>query len=861
MTMRPFHTVAVPHKDILEGKLTMEVFAADLWDTFQGRAPKEYTDPSIFFKKTYTTKGLKNLLDVVESRLKGKSGDPVLHVQTPFGGGKTHTLIAMYHKGKQWKAKPVVIVGTAMSGQDTMWGMIEKQLTGSIKKLGGNVAPGREALRQVIEKHEPVLILMDEVLEYVVKAAAVPVKDSTLAAQTMAFIQELTELAGTLEKTCVVLTLPSSMLEHYDTNAERQYQQLQKIAGRVERVYTPVQADEITKVIRKRLFSSIDEAALTRIISEFLEYAEKEGVGLLPAGKELSEYRDSFRESYPFIPEVIEVLYHRWGSFPTFQRTRGVLRLLSLVIYSLRESAQSMITLADFDLDNNEIKRELIKHIGPEYDSVVSADISNSDSGAKKIDKSLGSSLQGIRLGTRTATTVFMYSFSGGPEKGATAAEVKRSATTTANPSSVVSEALDQLKFKLFFFQSLHEKFYFSNTPNLNRILLTKMENIKEKEIVESEKELIKSQVSGSKGKFEVFLWPDSPRDVADSENLKLVILPQKSLDFIKRTLETKGDSPRVFRNTLFFLCPSETEKALFVESLKRKMAYQLIKNDRTIKLTEEHRKEIELGLKKEEDDQYDKFRKYYRLLEIPTRASNGLIKELDMGIAIWGEKNNVVQEVYDKLRNEGEIVEKFSPLVIRERYLKDNDFVKIQQIYDSMMKTPGEVRYVNRSLIESGLAEGVYQGIFGLGHLSNSEDTPVCVYFKENPVSSALDVNNVIISNIICLAQRTKPSSEQEASSSEGQKPYDKTGVDTTSTVRVKSGDDRHVQAIRDHVNLDFDIPRGKVSQIMGLMSLLHQKFESLHVELRASNGSISEDDYTNKVKEALKQLGIQIE
>ncbi len=138
--------------------------------------------------------------------LKGKSGDPVVHIQTPFGGGKTHTLIAMYHKAKEWKAKTVVIAGSTLSGNDTIWGQIEKQLTGEIKKLSGNIAPGREALREVIEKNQQVLILMDEVLQYNVKAAGVQVQDSTLAAQTLAFIQELTELAGTLERTCIAIT-------------------------------------------------------------------------------------------------------------------------------------------------------------------------------------------------------------------------------------------------------------------------------------------------------------------------------------------------------------------------------------------------------------------------------------------------------------------------------------------------------------------------------------------------------------------------------------------------------------------------------------------------------------------------------
>lgn len=182
----------------------------------------------------------------------------------------------------------------------------------------------------------------------------------------------------------------------------------------------------------------------------------------------------------------------------------GVLRLLSLVLNSLKQSSRPYITLSDFDLEKDEIKRELIKNIGPEFDSIISADISNVDSESKKVDKSLGKSLQGIQLGTRTATAVFMYSFSGGYENGATTSEIKRSATTMDNPSSVVVEALEQLKVKLFFIQNQNEKFFFSNQPNLNRILLTKFENIKDRDLVELERELIIQQIPKSASKFKV---------------------------------------------------------------------------------------------------------------------------------------------------------------------------------------------------------------------------------------------------------------------------------------------------------------------------------------------------------------------
>jgi hypothetical protein len=841
--MKPFHTIAVPHKDILDGKLTMEVFAADLWETHLGRSPTEYKDSEMFFKKTYLTDGLKNLLEVVEKRVRGKGGDPVIQIQTPFGGGKTHALIAMYHKAKQWQAKRVVISGTAMAPTETIWGLIEKQLTGKIDKLAGNVAPGTEVLRKILEKNAPALILIDELLEYTTKAAGITVKESSLAAQTIAFMQELTQVASTMEEVCVVITLPSSLMEHYDQKAEKMYQQLQKVAGRVEKIYTPVKENEITKVIRRRLFSDVDLAKAKASISEFMDYAEKEGI--LPVGKESSEYRERFADSYPFLPDVVEILYHRWGSFATFQRTRGVLRLLSLVIHSLKESGKAYISLADFDLSKDEIRRELIKHIGSEFDSVISADITNPGSGSKRVDKLLGKSYQGLNIASRAAASVFLYSFSGGIEKGAHLGEIKRSATTTENPSTVVAEAVEQLKSKLFFLQNQNDKYFFSNQPNLNRILLTKMENIKDTQLVEAEKDLLKQQISG--GKLQVFLWPVKPKDISDTPDLKLVILKERNEQFMKTILESKGESPRIHRNTIFFLCPSDVERPAFLELLKRKMAYSAIDTDKTVNLSEDQKREIRISLKRDEESVTDGVRRFYRLAYAPAREG---LKDIDLGIPTYGDKKSIDQDVYDRLRGEEEILEKVSSLVIRERYLKDKEFVSVQQIYDSMLKTPGESRGLSRQALEIGIRNGVKQGLFGLGDSTPSGIT--CKYFKDDAQLSFAE-NEVIIKDVLCATK--PPAGETVIVPGSG-------GQEIGAESRGESAPE---QVTEDHIlreiQLRFKVPRGKITQIMGIMNYLQSKFQLLEMEIAAKNGSVSEEEYSGKIIEALRQLGIQLD
>lgn len=837
--MKYFHTVAIPHKDILEGRLTMDVFAADLYEVSQNRGPDEYKDADTFFKKTYLTEGLKNLLNIVERRLKGEGGDPVIQIQTPFGGGKTHALIAIYHKAKDWGAKPVVISGTALSTKETLWGVMEKQLTGKVEQLKGNVSPGKEALRRLLEDKQPVLILMDEVLEYVTKAAGVKVEQSTLAAQTIAFMQELTETAGILDKVCLVITLPSSIIEHYDESAERLFLKLQKVAGRVEKIYTPVEEKEISKVIRRRLFSSIDEKEAKKVIEKFIEYAETEGI--LPAGMEPSEYRNRFMDSYPFMPEVIDVLYHRWGSFPNFQRTRGVLRILSLVIYSQKNKPQPYISLADFDLSNHELRQELLKHTGTEFNSVIAQDITDADAGAKKIDLSLGNAYQGLKIGTRAVTTVFLYSFSGGTEKGATLSEVKRSATTLQNPSSVVAEAIEQLKGKLFYLQSSGDKYFFSNQPNINRVILTKMENIKDDEIEAFERELLKRNIKGDK--FRVFIWEENHANIIDSEELKLIILRKEDRRVMDEIIQNKGGSPRINRNTIFFLYPMESERQGYLSIIKKKLAYDSVEQDKSLTLTDEQRKEIKKEIKKIEDGLKDSLRRLYRIAAIPDRTG---FKIEDLGIPTYGEEKALDHEVYERLRVAGEILEKIAPLVIKEKYLTNRDYLPTAQLYQSTLRTPGEIRFINKTALEDGIKEGVLKGIFGLGELESYK--PICKYFKEHASLGFWD-NEILIKEGLCHKEKIVNEPIKVDGELDGTIPPPEPPSRSTA-----------VEGHRENLLFRFLVPKGKVSNIMGVLNYLQTKFNTLEIELIATDGKISETEIEDKIKEAFRQLGVEI-
>ncbi|WP_448589007.1 ATP-binding protein [Thermodesulfobium sp.] len=850
--MNAFHSIAVPHKDILEGRLRMDIFAADLWDAYHNRGSVEYKDASTFFQKTYITQGLHNLVGIIQNRINGKGGDPTIQIQTPFGGGKTHSLIALMHKAREWGATPIVIVGTESSSKDTLWGIIETQLTGKNEYLTGLTSPGKDKLKSLLSRHQPFVILIDELLEYIVKAAGERVGESTLAAQTVAFLQELSETISTLEKSCLVLTLPSSLMEHYDQTTEKLYSQIQRVVGRVEKIYTPVSETEISKVIRQRLFSSIDLQKVKSVVNDFMVYAQKESI--LPIGTEPTEYRDRFIDSYPFLPEVLDVLYHRWGSFPNFQRTRGVLRLLSLVISILKDQSIPYITLADFNLANGEIRQELLKHIGTEYNSIIAQDITDSDAGSKKVDINLGDSYKGLKLATRTATTIFMYSFSGGTEKGATLNEIKRSATTLDNPSSVVAEAIEQLKNKLFYFQFQNDKYFFSNQPNLNRIILTKTENIKEEDVSKLEYQLLKESVTG--GDFKVYIWQEDPSSIPDTEEFKLVILQNENKDVIESIIKSKGTSVRVNCNTIFLLFPSENERIGFKNRLKRYLAYKSIEKDTTINLSEIQLKEIKSEIKKIEPELKESIRRFYRYIAVPTKDS---YKKIDLGIPTYGDQKSLVNEIYDRLRSENEILENMVPIVIKEKYLSNKDYVHTKKLLDTFYRIPGEPRIKDKYTLQKAISDGVLKGIFGLGELD--ADIPRCIYIKEKPEIGFSD-NEIIIKENLCVKKHEEDKRPQVIIKVEEnviKETSPSKSFDTQAIAETKELNE--YETVEKNINLSFKIPKGKVSDIFRIVNLIQTQFESVYIDIKATDGSMSKQDYQNKIIEALQQLNIEID
>ncbi len=248
--------------------------------------------------------------------------------------------------------------------------------------------------------------------------------------------------------------------------------------------------------------------------------------------------------------------------------------------------------------------------------------------------------------------------------------------------------------------------------------------------------------------------------------------------------------------------------------------------------------------------------RRLYRTIAIPDKTG---VKIQDLGIPTFGEDKAIDLEVYDKLRSESEILEKIVPLVIKEKYLVGKEYLLTERLYQASMRTPGEARPANKSVLEQGIIDGVLKGIFGIGELEG--DKPVCHYFKEH-ASIAFTDNEVLISDQICREQKKKEERPETLSATaKGQSPKSSEQDSFISEKLVQGSKGVSGEGFRENLLFRFIVPRGKVADIMRVLNYLQSKFNTLEIELIATEGKISNQDIEDKIREAFRQLGIEIE
>ena len=521
-----WYTVALPHSDIREGRLDESVFAANIWAVRQNNAPTTYLDTDQFFAKTYITGGLSKVLKKVGKALCGttEASDRIISLQTAFGGGKTHTQVALWHLarnpdvlrksaackevrdvlGDLIPKKPCgVAVFTnqtcdATQGRKTPEGVQTRTLWGELAlQLGGvelyklieandqNRAVPQGLFVEILQKAAPCLVLLDELADYCVGAMAVAVGQGTLTDQTVSFVQQLTEAASQVPGAVIVATLPASHMEVASSEKGQEIlTRLEKRFGRMSSDLKPVADEEINEVVRRRLFEKLGDPSVHAQVADGFMKLYTSHKNEVPQEASKAAFRDRLVAAYPFHPSLIDTFYLRWGSHNDFQRTRGVLRLLASIVGDLwqqRETTkqtQPLIQPCHVRWTIDALRAALTRLWGATYDSVVAADVIGDKANAVALDDERGREYAEERVSQGVASAVLLGSFGGqGDRAGFSSKEVRFCAGRPDLNWGYTDGALLALEEKAFYLHnaaagSQGKRYWFGTKPTLTKLLV-----------------------------------------------------------------------------------------------------------------------------------------------------------------------------------------------------------------------------------------------------------------------------------------------------------------------------------------------------------------------------------------------------
>src|SRR5581483_11903022 len=569
------------------------------------------------------------------------------------------------------------------------------------------------------------------------------VKAKGFGGQVLAFLQELTETTKVLPRCALVATLPSSA--PYGEEGERALNQLQQIFGRVEAIYTPVEGEEVYELIRRRLLEDAgDPAEARRTADGYFELYQRLGDDIPRESREPA-YREKLRKAYPFHPELTDLPFTRWSTFSTFQRTRGVLRLLAEVLAYLyrQQHPAPLIQPAHLNLANAAIRREFLKHLGNEYEGVIASDIVDGNAKAQKIDREAGGDYARFGVATGLATAIFFGSFSGSEKKGLGIQRLRLAVVREGLPAALVGDALGRLEEELWYLHAEGGLYAFSNQPNLNRIIIEKEEQVQDEQIGAVIRERLE-RLAGSE--LSVTLWPRATQDVPDSKQIKLAVLsPQQARQsaatttFVEELLGKAGTTFRTYRNALVVLAPDAAEAAVLRERMKRYLALRAIQEDKALvrQLSEEHRKTLESKLKDVEGGLPFQVLSTYRHL---AKAGEAGVEWLDLGLPTVGEKGPLARRVREYLKRQELLVDRLAPHRLLEKALRPDEQEKpLAEIVEAFLRYPHLPMLEHEGVIMSAVAQGVATGLFGVRVEEH-------VYVGEPVPEAALDYGAVLL-------------------------------------------------------------------------------------------------------------------
>lgn len=721
--------VMEPHPDVAQGRYKNAEFAADLAQVARGEGSFEYRDPVEFFARTYVTEGMAGLLTEALKRVSGKDGEPVIQLKTAFGGGKTHSMLALYHmmRGKVSieklpNLKPIlnaagystlpkvnvaVIVGTALDPNkakrphympgitiNTVWGEIAAQLAEAkgdpslydyVKEADKKgVSPGSEALKNLFDAAAPSMVLMDELVAYAKKLYGASGLVAGSYDNFIAFIQEISEAARASKNSLVVASIPESELEIGGEAGKLALDTIEHTFGRMESIWKPVAASEGFEVVRRRLFLDCKNPDMRDEVCRRFSQMYLDNASDFPSEAKEVEYRNRMLGCYPIHPEVFDRLYEDWSTLDRFQRTRGVLRLMAAVIHELwmGNDAGLMIMPGSIPLDVPNVRDELTRYLSEGWNSVVDSEVDGKNSTPYRQDQQVKRFGQRL-VSRRVARTIMLGSAPSDRTRNIKGLEASRIRLGTVQPGETIAlfnDALSSLNTSLTYLYSnaSGDRFWYDTRPTLRKTVEDRATQLPLSD-VEYEIESRLRKLRREPPLAGIHICPGSSLDVPDEQSSRLVILrptdvhkdskpSDKAMVTVDDILNFRGNSQRIYRNMLVFVAADKEAMVSLQENVKLYLAWKSIKEDSVeLNLDAAQNRETEANLNRSNQTVDDQMAEAYSWLLVPYIDKSADTKEIVWERArIGGGSEGVVVKAARKLIQDEHLIQKWAPTLLK---------------------------------------------------------------------------------------------------------------------------------------------------------------------------------------------------
>lgn len=717
-----------PHPDVAQGRYKNAEFAADLAQVARGEGSYEYRDPVEFFARTYVTEGMAGLLEQSLRRICGKDGEPVIQLKTAFGGGKTHSMLALYHMMRGIvaadkipvikpimqaagistlpKANVAVLVGTALNPTrskrpgnipgitiNTLWGELAAQLAMSAGDLSlydyvkeadkKGVSPGSEALKDLFDAAAPAVILMDEIVAYAKKIYGVSGLPAGTFDNFVTFIQEVTEAIRASKNSLVVAAIPESDIEIGGEAGKIALETIEHTFGRMESIWKPVAADEGFEVVRRRLFLDCKNPDGRDSVCTRFTQMYNENQSDFPLGVKEMEYKKRMISCYPIHPEVFDRLYEDWATMDRFQRTRGVLRLMAAVIYELWMSndASLMIMPGTIPLDKPNVRDELTRHLSEGWNALVDREVDGKNSIPYQKDQT-NPRYGGKLAARRVARTVMLGSAPTVRDQTVRGIEASRIRLGVVQPGENIAnfnDALSTLTSSLAYLYTnpSGDRFWYDTRPTLRKTVTDRATQIPdpdvEYEIENRLRKLRKEQPFAG-----VHSAPASSLDVPDEQSARLVILgpgdeykasqqDNSAMAAAVDILNNRGNTPRIYRNMLAFIAPDRGLMDSLKQAVRFYLAWGSIKADsEDLNLDAAQNRETENSLQRSDETVEVRIKETYCWLLVPYIDKNVDMKTITWDVSrISGGTEGIITKAAKKMLQNEAIITAWAPALL----------------------------------------------------------------------------------------------------------------------------------------------------------------------------------------------------